>query len=127
MTVRLRSLLAVAPLLAAGLLALGSRCAETSHSLFFYAGMIHADEGCVSGAALGPSLTQLAGLTVVVFVGALGNSAAVRDAIGRIVDRFGLQVSPAAVPSVRPVSAGYSRRLAWGVRRGSAARDPPTA
>lgn len=125
MTARLRLLIAAAPLLTATALAFGSRCTDAAHSLFLYMGVVHADAGCASGTALGPSMVQAAGLTAIVLITVLGSSAAVREAVDALVERLAHHVDPVLMPQPAPVTADYSRRLTWGSRTGAGSRDPP--
>ncbi len=123
-TVRLRVLSAAVPALAAALLVLGSRCTDAAHSFLLYAGVIHADAGCASGMALGPSAMQIGGLGLIVAASAIGNSVAVREAIASLFGRL-MTVRPFARPVPVPVLSGYSRRRTWGVDCGVGSRDPP--
>lgn len=126
MTARLRLIIAAAPLLAVTALALGSRCTDAAHSLFLYMGVVHADAGCASGTALGPSMVQVAGLTAILLITALGSSAAMREAVDALVERLTHHVDPVLMPQPAPATADYSRRLTWGARTGAGSRDPPS-
>lgn len=127
MTLRLRILAAAVPSLAAALLVLGSRCSDAAHPLFLYAGLVHADEGCASGMALGPSTLQLIGLAALILIGAAANSAAVHDAVGALIDRLSPSVTGVLLPPPVPIAAVYSERITWGEERGSGSRDPPVS
>lgn len=127
MTARLRLLIAAAPLLAATALALGSRCTDAAHSFFLYMGVVHADAGCASGTALGPSVVHVAGLTIVLLITVLGSSATVREAVNALVERLAHHVDPVLIPQPGPVAADYSRRVTRGAWTGAGSRDPPTS
>lgn len=126
MTARLRLIIAAAPLLAVTALALGSRCTDAAHSFFLYMGVVHADAGCASGTALGPSMVQVAGLTAILLITALGSSAAVREAVDALVEQLTHHADPVLMPEPAPATVGYSRRLTWGARAGAGSRDPPS-
>lgn len=122
-----RSRLAVvaAPVLATSALTLGSRCTDSAHALFRHLGVVHADAGCGSGMALGPSLAQLIGITLLIAAAAAAGSTAVREAIDALLERLTVVRGPVRMPVAVPVTAVVESSPTWGWRTGAGSRDPP--
>lgn len=126
MTMRLRLLIATVPVLVAAL-TVGGECTSATNAALYHLGLVHSDPGCASGAALGPSTFQIAGLTLLVLVGILANSVAVREAACAYFQRLFGTVTPLRLVEPLPVTTDYSRHNCWRVVSSAGSRDPPTA
>lgn len=125
MTTRLRLLAATVPTLVAVLMVVGAECTSATHAALHHLGLVHADPGCASGTALGPSFLQLAGLALLISFGVLANSVAVQEAAGAYLRQLFGATEPLVLPDPVPVTTGYIRPDCWQGPDSVGSRDPP--